>query len=389
MSQEPEHSHWLRPPRLRTADTAETERHATWFELFFDLVFVLAVAKLGSILHDDPTPTGFVEFIVLFVPVWWAWVIYTFYADRFDTDDVVYRSLVLGGMMAILVMTASMRDVFGAGAPGFIFAYLAVRAIPFLLDLRAARFVPLAGHLTRVYGIGSAIAAGCWLVSLLVPSPYRFGLWVLAVTIELSIPLIRRRTEVRTGINVSHITERFGLFTIIVLGEAVAVVGSAVARTEWRPVVVLAAAASFGLAASFWWLYFDLIDASAIERGFWVNQVFVYGHLPLAAAITAVSAGTGLVIQHAGDATLPAGAGWALGGGTAVYLVSLLIIRSARTASLATLRHPMWILPALLVVAAGVAAPFWPPLATMAITSGVVAVQALWQLSRTTKLHSH
>jgi len=95
-------SRWHDPPRLRTLEEDDgDERHATWLELFFDLVFVVAVAQLASSLSHDLTLHGFLVFCGLFVPVWWAWVGYTFYADRFDTDDVVHRLLMLGGMFAV------------------------------------------------------------------------------------------------------------------------------------------------------------------------------------------------------------------------------------------------------------------------------------------------
>jgi low temperature requirement protein LtrA len=78
----------LRPVRLRAADE---DRHPTWLELFFDLCFVAAVAALASGLHHHPDARGVLTFAGLFVPVWWAWMGYTWYASAFDNDDVVFR----------------------------------------------------------------------------------------------------------------------------------------------------------------------------------------------------------------------------------------------------------------------------------------------------------
>ncbi len=75
---------WFRPPRLRTQADEEAERHATWYELYFDLVFVAAVAQLATALSREPTPAGFLRFAGLFVPIAWAWMGFTFYANRFD-----------------------------------------------------------------------------------------------------------------------------------------------------------------------------------------------------------------------------------------------------------------------------------------------------------------
>ena len=87
-----------KPPHLRSIDQ---EYHASWIELFFDLVFVFVIAELSHHLEEHLSVTGFLEFAALFVPCWWAWVLFTFYADRFDTDDVVHRLLMLSGMLAI------------------------------------------------------------------------------------------------------------------------------------------------------------------------------------------------------------------------------------------------------------------------------------------------
>src|ERR671933_171185 len=92
---------WLAPPRLRTIEDDESERRATWLELFFDLVFVVAIAQVGQVLAKDTSARGFVHFAVAFIPIWWAWMGFTFYADRFDTDDVVYSVWTIAGMLAV------------------------------------------------------------------------------------------------------------------------------------------------------------------------------------------------------------------------------------------------------------------------------------------------
>ncbi|HUI37213.1 MAG TPA: low temperature requirement protein A, partial [Gaiellaceae bacterium] len=91
---------FLEPPRLRTLE-ADEDRRATWLELFLDLVFVAAIAQVAATLSADPTAAGFGRYLVLFLPIGWAWAGFTFYATRFDTDDLVYRLLTLLGMFAI------------------------------------------------------------------------------------------------------------------------------------------------------------------------------------------------------------------------------------------------------------------------------------------------
>src|SRR5579859_1019274 len=209
----------LQPPRLRPAEEGDIERHATWFELFFDLVFALAITQLSHMVQQDASLTGMVRFVGLFVPVWWSWVIYTFYADRFDTDDVIYRFMVMLGMLGITAVATTLPRAFSTDAAAFVGCYLLVRVIPFLLYVRAARYVPLARRLASGYGTGSLLAALCWLGALFLAGTPRLLLWGCAVLIELATPLVLRRNVEQTPLSASHIVERFGAFTIIVLGE--------------------------------------------------------------------------------------------------------------------------------------------------------------------------
>ncbi|MEL6762150.1 MAG: low temperature requirement protein A, partial [Cyanobacteria bacterium J06607_6] len=101
------------PPQssLRQYLTAEDdrERHATWLELFFDLVFVFAIAEVAHLLHSDPTWAGIVGFVALFVPVWWLWIDFSYYADQFDIDRGPYRLVMLGVMFGLVIMALTIH----------------------------------------------------------------------------------------------------------------------------------------------------------------------------------------------------------------------------------------------------------------------------------------
>src|SRR5215210_9160600 len=130
---------WLRPPRLRTlADVdAEEERHASWLELFFDLLFVVAIAELSHELVVNHTLSGFVVFGALFVPVFVAWQGFSFYADRFDSDDLPFRLALFAGMLAIATLAVLIPDVWhGHRTTGFALSYVALRAIMIALYAR-------------------------------------------------------------------------------------------------------------------------------------------------------------------------------------------------------------------------------------------------------------
>src|SRR6266540_653206 len=121
---------FLEPPRLRTVSAERyEERHATWLELFLDLVFVVAIAQRGTAFAHEPTGPGFLRFLGLFVPIVWAWAGFTFYATRFDTDDLVYRALTLVGMFGVAALATTVPSAFEGSGNGFALAYAGLLTI--------------------------------------------------------------------------------------------------------------------------------------------------------------------------------------------------------------------------------------------------------------------
>ena len=226
-------SRWHDPPRLRTLEEeGEDERHATWLELFFDLVFVVAIAQLAEGLTEDPSLRSFLIFAGLFVAVWWAWVGYTFYADRFDTDDPPHRVLMILGMFMVAVLASVIPGAFHGETASFALAYAGVRSVVVLLNARAWWHLPAARPLLNVYIPAFSASIVLFLVSTAVAPPYRYWLWALALTIDLGTPLASRERIRQVPIHSSHIPERVGLFTIIVFGESIlAVVGGETTRS--------------------------------------------------------------------------------------------------------------------------------------------------------------
>ena len=316
----------LTPPILRTAEGADDARSASWLELFFDLVFVVAIAQLAISFGGDLSAGGFLRFLLLFVPVWWAWTGYTMYADRFDTDDVGFRAMMLAGMLAVAALAVGIPEAFGGGSGAFAASYIAVRAVLILLYARAWRHVPAARALCAV--TVSAFVAGTtlWAISLFVPEPSRFGFWTAALLVEGATPWIFRRAMASTPVHASHLPERFGLFTIIVLGESLVAVVVGIGDTDWRPRSALVGAGGFAAAAGLWWVYFDFIDVSDIKRRLLARNVFIYGHLPVALGLTATGVGIKKAILLSDEAGLPASGAWVLCGGAALFLLAVSLI---------------------------------------------------------------
>jgi low temperature requirement protein LtrA len=322
---------WLEPPRLRTASgAADEERHATWTELFFDLVFVAAIASLGTILRNDASLEGTLKMAGLFVPVWWAWIGYTVYADRFDSDDALFRLLMLGGMLASGALAINIHYAAEGSTTGFALSYVAARAILLLLYARAWRHAPEARGLVNRYITGFSLSACLWLLSIAFTGTTRYVIWGIAMLVDIGTPVTAsERVIAEIPFHRSHIPERFGLFTLIVLGETVASVTAASARIEWTFQAAVVGAAGFLTVACLWWIYFDLLDLGAIHKRWHATQIYFFGHLPLLIALTCIGAGTKLAIDSATASGLGADARGLLLGGTAVALAVLATIELA------------------------------------------------------------
>jgi low temperature requirement protein LtrA len=316
---------------LRTLTDTES-RHASALELFFDLVLAVAIAALGELLAHDTSVRGFLRYGALFVPVWWAWVGYTFYADRFETDDLVYRLLVLLAMLAIAGIALNTSLAFSSRSASRVLAvsYVAVRLILLTLYARAYRHEPRARPLCGSYLVGFSIGAACWLASVFVDPPLRYELWAAGLAVELATPLLSVSAIKRVPYHASHIPERLGSFTIVVLGETVALTATGV-TSRLHPAASLIAAGGFFLAAALWWIYFEFVDDSPMRGGMVAGQTYVYGHLLVFMGITATGAGVLLAVRTGNAVGLSAGARCALCGGPAIFLVAIGVIHLVNT----------------------------------------------------------
>ena len=350
-------------PRLpRLGGGGGVRRHATWLELFFDLVFVLAIAELAGVLHEDTSPAGIKHFALLFVPVWWLWMGFSYYADQFDSeeepDSPAFRVTMLAAMLGTVVLAVTVHDALAGGSAWFAATYGTLRVLLTGLYVSAGRHVPEARALCGRYATGFAVGAALWLGSLAAPGDWRYLVWAVALVIEIATPVVAYFTTPTVPAQQSHMPERFGLFTLIVLGEAIVVVGSGLAESTawaWRSTSV--GVCGFVIAACLWWIYFDRVDDEAISRAVSdggyraLARSFVYGynHLFIYAGIAATAVGMELAIAEAAHGGLTGGARAVGGGGIAVYLVALAASQRASSRGL-----PGRVFGARLVVAAAV-----------------------------------
>lgn len=323
---------WLKPPELRIGEGSEEERRATWLELFFDLIFVAVISELARNLNRDLSLSGFLGFLLLFVPIWWSWIGPTFYANLFDTDDLAHRLFTALQMVAVAALAVNVHDGLGKSSAGFALSYTAVRALLVVEFLRAGRYVVAARPLTARVATGSGLAALVWLVSAFVPVPLRFGLWMLALIVDFGTVITAGKSvHVELAPHTSHLPERFGLFTMIVLGETVLAVVNGVAKQQWNVSSAIAAVFGLSIAFSLWWIYFDNLGGSAILaaracRRIGAYQTWVYMHLPLVIGLAATGVGVQHVVLSAPGLALPSAERWLICAGLALCLFTLGVI---------------------------------------------------------------
>lgn len=323
----------IAPPQLRTKD-AEAHRTATWLELFYDLVFVVAVAVIAARLLDDVTFSGLASYFGYFALLWWLWASHTYYADRYDTDDLVYRLLAAGQMVAIVVIAAALSPDEAASTRVFAFGYASSRILLVAMYWRAYRHVEETRTLVRGYLVGFGLAALVWMASAFVPENMRVAFWGVALAIDLATPWVMRQEQARVPLDVSHLPERFGLFTILVLGESIAAVVTGLGHSEWALPPTATAALGVGIATSLWWLYFDNARGSVVRRDAsvrraWRPTVWIYTHLPLAAALAASGVAVEVAVAEAGHGPMPSPDRWLLVGSIGAVLGALALIQFA------------------------------------------------------------
>ena len=284
---------------------AEPERRASWLELFFDLCFVVAVGAVAHVLHDEPSIEGIALFAALFIPVWWSWMEYAWYATSFPERGAFNRFGAFAAMLTVLAMATQVGSASHGDPRGFILAFVVFHAIVVALFLRAARLYPERQVFSIRYASGFGLAAAIWLVSLALPEEIRPWIWIAALAVDLVTPWMAVLAVVERTFDVSHIPERYGLFTIIVLGEAI-------------------------IAVVIWWAYFAHPHAELLERGRLASFIWGYGHIFVWMGIAITGIGIELAIEAAAAGhSLSDGERLILCGGPALYLVAMAILRAA------------------------------------------------------------
>jgi len=363
---------------MRPRDPAEPHRVATPLELLFDLCFVVAVAQASAHLHHGLSAARWGETILgytlVFFAIWWAWMNFTWFSSAYDTDDIAYRLTTFVQITGVLILAAGVPRAFDNKDFTVVVAGYVVMRIGLITQwLRAARGDRRGRKTALRFATGVAACQVGWVALLFVPESWLVPLFLVFAAAELAVPVWAERAG-NTPWHPHHIAERYGLFTLIVLGETVLSATTAVQRgfAGEGPSAQLLAIALSGLVVVFgmWWVYFGQ-HAERFLRSNRQGFRWGYGHYLIFSSAAAVGAGLATAIDHESHVghtpTMVASAAVAVP--VAVFIVSVWLLHVRPQGFSGPLQFA-WPVAAVLVLAA-IAASSVP--VTLVLTAALVA----------------
>lgn len=368
-------------PKGRRNGQDDSDRSVDPLELFFDLVFVFAMAQVSELMLDDVSWAGFGHASLGLAAVWWAWVCYAWLSNTSSTASVPERFLTLLSIPAMLLAAIALPAAFGPDAVTFALSYLVVRllhVVLLLLDAQGSEQLAAARRLVPHFVAGPALVVAAAYVS----SPYQELLWVLAAAIDLGGPLVAGVGGFRVMPN--YFVERHGLIVIIVLGEAIVRTGAGAGAGALlgEPIVLVGATLGVLICGGLWWSYFGLspgaqarlLRTSEDERPRLARDAYSYLHLPIVGGVVFFAVGIAEALPHL-TGPLPLLPAVALCGGVAVFYAADVAYRWRDHHKWAVDRIGAAFAAALVVPVAMNAPVVW----SLAGLTAVGAVRAAWE----------
>ncbi len=354
-------------------------------ELFFDLVFVIAFTQCTALMAHDLTWGGLVHGVVALAVVWWAWVCFAWLTSLVDPEEGTARIVMLLVMVALLMVSFAIPEAFGDRGLWFAVAYGVVRLGHVVLFLTGSREDAALHHWVVGLAVNTSAVVGLLVVASFVDQPqWKVGLWLAAIAFDFGMPA--KYGVDRWRLVPGHFAERHNLIIILALGESVIALGVG-AELELNATVAFVGALGIGLAAAFWWIYFDIVAIvtarrleqapAGRERNRLARDSYSYLHFPMAAGIVLTALAFEEAVPH-GDVPLETIPAVALLGGTSLYLLAhvALRLRNAGTVNVERLLVAV-VLLALVPLAVSIDA-VWALAVVNVLLWGMVVFETIW-----------
>jgi low temperature requirement protein LtrA len=367
----------------RISATLREGESVTALELFFDLVFVLAITQCTQLMADESTWEGLAKGLLVLAVLWWSWIGYAWLTSVVDPEEGSVRLVIFAAMAGLLVASICIPGAFDDSAFIFAVAYAVVRAAHIALFWIASYDDEHLRKSTSGLAVSTALACVVLIGASFLDGALQGAMWALAIVIDMGGPYLFGAAGWK--LIPEHFAERHGLIIIIALGESIVAIGAGVTG-EITAGIVAASVIGVVLAATMWWAYFDVVALVATrrlasiedrqERNETARDSYSYLHLPMVAGIVLVALGMKKTIGHVDDPLelVPAAA---LIGGFCLYLLAHVAFRFRNIHSVNRRRLALGIgLLALIPLAVEL-----PALATLAILTtfacGLIAYEAI------------
>jgi len=262
------------------------KRHATWLELFFDLIFVVALGKVTHLLaltHNNQLDSDtFLTFTILFFPFWWIWVLHTSFSNRFDNDNRFHKIFTLLLMFLLIILSTTLNSGIENNYKFFLLFYAIAKIITaglYVIDIQKIERLSINKRIIWALVFGTFIAAAGVFFT------YQIATVLLSISILFEIIIIQTTLNSRTStkpVDKEHLVERIGLLAIVLLGESIISLSYGLTNVDWTFLTITTGIVGFSIIAMIWWIYFgslDLLIESKKDKygtGIIYSQLLVY-----------------------------------------------------------------------------------------------------------------
>lgn len=322
---------WWGPPKS-FSDRAD-ERKISWLELFYDLVYVAAISQITHHFAGSPTWSQLSCSMVLFTLVFWSWINGTLYYDLHGSPGIRTRLLTLWQMMCVAAVAITINNAYAGFHQSFSISFLILECLIFYLWWSTGYYDPSHNKFNIYYRVHYGIAAALFGVSYFTNYQTAFALWIVALAINLTPGLTVKRVidreitkQGQVFTTSASIIERFGLFTIIMLGETIFGIVNGISDVEHKNLMVWAAFfLSVIIAFLLWWVYFDMLAEQITKKTYNHMQLYLFLNMPLLASLGITGATLNVMLSHI-EGAMPPQVYWIFCGSVALFIFSIVAL---------------------------------------------------------------